>query len=303
LSGLRPDDRALVDEWAATLTKTGMAPSAVARLAKRVRGFAEVAQHGLLEARKEDIAALAALIAARLHDGHIDPLKATLRGRSLRETVKALKGFFAWAAERRLVDPSRTPVAGLRLPMPRPHPGIRRLGRRALPYDRLLHVDGPPHYCAIVWLLAFGLDWKEITGLMPADVDLEARQVRLPTRTMPLTAAAAAALAPWVEDRQRHHATSFLFPGRRGRRATRFLCQDAVRRLAEQAGIRRVNMTGYRQLFLARCLRRGIAIDCVPDLLGIPLHPRLRPHVSIPTRERLHTELYRLARRWRRWVG
>jgi integrase len=129
-----------------------------------------------------------------------------------------------------------------------------------------------------VWLLAFGLTPGEILRLTPSDVDVEAREVRLPARTMPLTAAAVAALRPWVE-RQHFHGAEWLFVGRHGRRASRFVLQHAVNRLAVRGEVcGRVSMTGFRALFLARCLRRGIAIDCVLDLLGIQVPATLRPY-------------------------
>jgi hypothetical protein len=300
VSRLRQEDRKLVAEWCAQLAATGMAPSIVVRVGKRVRGFAEVAQTGLLAATGQDVAAFAVSRARRLHTGYADPLKATLRGRSLRETVKALRDFYAWASSCGLVDPRAVPTTGLRLPPPGRHRRSHGVGGR--PYDSLLHVTGPVHYRAIVWLLALGVEPREILWLMPTDFDFERREARLAKRTMPLTGPAVAALRPWVEQ-QRFHGAQWLFPGRRGGRASRFMLQHAVRRLAARGKIRGpVSMIGFRALSLERCVRRGIAADCVPDLLGVPLPPQLRSCVA-PTRERLHRELFRVTRRWRRWIG
>jgi len=49
-------------------------------------------------------------------------------------------------------------------------------------------------------------------------------------------------------------------------------------------------MEGFRHVFLLRCLHRGIAADCVPDLLGVELPPALKLHVTPPSDERLHHE-------------
>jgi site-specific recombinase XerC len=286
MSRIPPEDLELVAGWCASLAVAGMAPSAVVKAGKRVRAVAQSAQAGLLHATRDDLAAFVASRAARLHAGHVDPLQATLRGRSLRETVKALRAFYAWAAEHQLVNPRDVPTGGLRMRYPLPRERIRlQLGRR---YDRLLHVQGPPHYVAICWLLAHGLEWRE--NLKPDDVDLERREIRLARRTMPITASALAVVCAWVGARQRLHAGQWLF-GEQGRRPTRYVFQDCVQRLSKLAGLRRrVRMEGFRHVFLLRCLHRGIAADCVPDLLGVELPPALKLHVTPPSDERLHHE-------------
>ena len=224
MSRIPPEDLELVAGWCASLAVAGMAPSAVVKAGKRVRAVAQSAQAGLLHATRDDLAAFVASRAARLHAGHVDPLQATLRGRSLRETVKALRAFYAWAAEHQLVNPRDVPTGGLRMRYPLPRERIRlQLGRR---YDRLLHVQGPPHYVAICWLLAHGLEWREIAGLKPDDVDLERREIRLARRTMPITASALAVVCAWVGARQRLHAGQWLF-GEQGRRPTRYVFQTA----------------------------------------------------------------------------
>jgi hypothetical protein len=38
-------------------------------------------------------------------------------------------------------------------------------------------------------------------------------------------------------------------------------------------------------------------------LLGVQLPRRLRAYIGNPTPERLHAELHRITRRWRRWIG
>jgi integrase len=298
LSRLEPEDLQLIDEWATALTANGTAPSRIGRLTKRVRGFAQVTQVGLLEAGREDIAAFAVSRATRLPGEHVDPLKVVLRGRALRETVVALRAFYGWCADYRLIDLRRAPTTGLRLPPPASRPPLSIAQARF--YDATLHAPGPPHYRAIVWLLAFGLEPLEIVRLQATDVDLERREVRLPRRTMPLTSRAVEVLRPWVELRQRFYVGGWLFVGKHGRRASRFCVHDAVRRLAP---CRTVRACGFRELFIARAFRRGIDADCVPGLLGVQLPRRLRPYVGVPTPERLHAELHRITRRWRRWIG
>jgi site-specific recombinase XerC len=308
MSRVRDDDVQLVEQWAASLAEAGMAPSAVVKAGKRVRAFAQVTHNGLLYATRDDVAAFAAARAARLHGGHADPLRATLRGRSLRQTVAALRQFYDWAAVRGLVDLRRAPTAGLRLPPP---PRRLPLGMvAARPYDHVLHAPGPPRDVALVWLLAFGLTPQEITTLRPADVDLEGREVRLPHRTMPLSPRAVGALRPWVQLRQHLPAGEWLFCGKHGRRASRSAPSNALRRLARQcdsrageASLRRaVTAAGLRQLLIVRAFRRGIAVDCLPELLGIPLPRKLGRYVGPITRERLHRELHKISRRWRRWI-
>jgi integrase len=147
--------------------------------------------------------------------------------------------------------------------------------------------------------LAFGLEPRDIVRLRPIDIDLECREVRLPSRTMPLTSRAVEASRPWVEFRQRFFIGGWLLTGKHGRRASRFCVHDAVRRLAPCPSVR---ASGFRELFIARAFRRGIAADCVPGLLGVQLPRRLRPWVGIPTHERLHAELHKITRRWRRWI-
>jgi integrase len=298
LSRLVSEDLQLVDEWGRALAAKGNAPSHIGRLTKRVRGFAQVTQAGLLEAGREDVAAFAASRAARLPGGHVDPLKVVLRGRSLTETVAALRAFYGWCADRGLIDLRRAPIAGLRLPSPASREPLRIVQARS--YDVTLHAPGPPHYRAMVWLLAFGLEPLEIVRLRATDVDLERREILLPGRTMPLTSRAVEELRPWVELRQRFSVGGWLFTGKRGRPASRFCVHDAVRRLAPRRTIR---ACGFRELLIARAFRRGIAAECVPGLLGVQLPLRLRPYVGAPTPERLRAELYRITRRWRRWIG
>jgi integrase len=298
LSRLVSEDLQLVDEWGRALAHNGTAPSRIGRLTKRVRGFARVTQGGLLKASREDIAAFAVSRAARLPGEHIDPLKLVLRGRALRETVVALRAFYGWCADRGLIDLRRAPIAGLRLPPPASREPLRIVQARF--YDITLHQTGPPHYRAVVWLLAFGLEPLEIVRLRATDVDLERREILLPSRTMPLTNRAVEALRPWVELRQRFSVGGWLFTGKRGRPASRFCVHDAVRRLAPRPTVR---ACGFRELLIARAFRRGIAADCVPGLLGVQLPRRLRPYVGVPTPERLYAELHRITRRWRRWIG
>jgi hypothetical protein len=175
LSRLEPEDLQLVDEWGRALAHNGTAPSRIGRLTKRVRGFARVTQAGLLDAGREDVAAFAASRAARLRGGHVDPLRVVLRGRSLRETVAALRVFYGWCADRRLIDVRRAPIAGLRLPPAASRPTLSVAQARS--YDVALHHPGPPHYRAMVWLLAFGLEPPEIVRLRATDVDLQRRVV------------------------------------------------------------------------------------------------------------------------------
>jgi integrase len=298
LSRLEPGDLQLVDEWGRALAHHGTALSRIGRLTKRVRGFAQVTESRLLQATQQDVAAFAASRAAQLPGGHVDPLKLVLRGRSLRETVAALRAFYGWCADCRLIDLRRAPTTGLRLPPPASRPPLSIAQARF--YDATLHAPGPPHYRAIVWLLAFGLEPREIVGLHAADVDLERREVLLPGRTMPLTSRAVEALRPWVELRQRFSFGGWLFAGKHGVRASRFCVHDAVRRLAPHRAVR---ACGFRELFIARGFRRGIAADCVPGLLGVQLPRWLRAYIGNPTPERLHAELHRITRRWRRWIG
>jgi integrase len=298
LNRLESEDLQLVEEWGMALAHNGTAPSRIGRLKKRVRGFAQVAQAGLLEAGREDVAVFAASRAARLPGEHVDPLKVVLRGRALRETVVALRAFYGWCADYRLIDLRQAPTTGLRLPPPASRPPLSIAQARF--YDATLHAPGPPHYRAIVWLLAFGLEPLEIVRLRATDVHLERREVRLPCRTMPLTSRAVEALRSWVELRQRFSVGGWLFTGKRGRPATRFCVHDAVRRLAPRPTVR---ACGFRELLIARAFRRCIAPDCVPGLLGVQLPRRLRPYVGVPTPERFHAELHRITRRWRRWIG
>jgi integrase len=272
MSHIRDDDRELVAQWAASLAAAGMALSRIGRTTKRVRAFAEIAEHGLLPATREDLAAFVASRAAQLPGRHVDPLNVTLRGRSLRETVQALRAFYQWAASNRLVDLSQAPVTGLRLPRPANREPLGIV--QARPYDGTLQEPGPPHYRAIVWLLAFGLEPCEIVRLRASDVDLERREVRLPLRIMPVTSRAVGELRPWVELRQRFSVGGWLFPGKHGRHASRFCVHDAVRRLARRRSVR---ASGFRDLFVARAFRRCIAADCVPGLLSVAAAaPRLR---------------------------
>jgi len=166
MSRLEREDLQLVDEWGRALAYNGTASSRVGRLTKRVRGFARVTQAGLLKASREDIAALAVSRTARLPGEHVDPLKVVLRGRVLRETVAALRAFYGWSAERGLIDLRRAPITGLRLPPPASREPLRIAQART--YDRTLQQPGPPHYRAMVWLLAFALEPLEIVRLRAA---------------------------------------------------------------------------------------------------------------------------------------
>jgi integrase len=303
---LHPEDLALVREWSASLAECGMAPSSIERLCKRMRGFLGVTHNGLLAATPADLAAFAATKAAHLKGGIPEPLRMgiLLRGRSLRETVQALRTFYTWAAERALVDPNRTPVTGLRLPPPAPRRGVLIL-RDGPAYDRLLHTPSKADDVAIVWCLAHGLRVEDVVRLRVEDVDLDRRELWLSNRVMPLTPRGAEALRPIIELRQHFAAGGLVFATTRGRRLRPEHVHRALRRLAEQAQVRRrtrVTVAGFRQLFLARAMRRGVAADVLPALLGIPLPRPLGPHTT-PRQDRVHRELRRVTHRWSRWIG
>ncbi len=300
----RPQDADVIAEWAASLTAGGWTRTSAARAGKRVRAFARFTAGGILNATRDE---LVRFFAARAGTAG-QAFDAFHRGEGWRKSVRAIRQFWTWAARRGLVSADRTPLDGIRhLPSQRRPPLTLASGRA---FDRVLHAPSPPRDAAILWLLAFGITAAEIVRLTPDAVDLERREVHVLGRIIPVTARAAAALSPWTSRKHLgdHH---WLFPSAKpSRPAAPGVVGNVVRRAAwrtfprpQQDHLRaRVSVAGFRQLYLVRALRRHVGADCIADLLGIESLPTLRRYAGQVTRERLHRELGRITRRWKRWV-
>jgi integrase len=307
LAPMSDADARVIAEWATAMRHGGWTRAGVERGAKTLRRLARFCPEGVLRAGRTEILTFAAAKANGL------PASALMRSASWHRAVRLLDGFYAWAA-RRFGLPDGSPMAKLRR-LPRaggPSATEATVGawRR---YDRVLNVDGvSPRTRAILFVLAHGLTPAELSQLQLEDVDLvgQALHVGGPrARRIPLSARVIDVLKAWLAVRP---SAPWCFPSATApeQRISRRAVYEAVAHAAvrafprpQQAELRRrIRPGGFRELFVARLLRRGVAADVLGAVLGERRITLPRRGLVPVTAERLIRELTRARRRWRRWI-
>ena len=208
----------------------------------------------------------------------------TTRGyarRSIARKASSLRRYFAWATRAGLVDAD--PAAALSAPS-----GTGRLPRvlRDDELDALLdpHESPDPTHdstdpvelrdVAVVEVLyGSGLRVGELCSLVPSDLDLARREVRVwgkgdKQRRVPLSTPAAEAVSRWLADGRANmvsvDAVDALFLNRRGRPLT----PRDVRRILDRRSSSPVNPHALRHTFATHLLDGGADLRSVQELLG-----------------------------------
>jgi integrase/recombinase XerC len=133
-------------------------------------------------------------------------------------------------------------------------------------------------------LYATGIRCSELVGLDVAELDLDARLVRVvgkgrKQRIVPFGRSAHQALRTYLALRKPAHTNSdALFLNARGGRLTdRSVRQILARRLRETAAVRRISPHALRHSFATHLLERGADLRSIQELLG---------HTSLSTTQR-----------------
>jgi integrase len=131
---------------------------------------------------------------------------------------------------------------------------------------------------ALIYVLAHsGLRCAEALDLAPKDYDGERGCLRVlrgkggKHRVVPVSGAAATALAKWFEHRVRLGLSSTvpIFSTSRGESLATSYARALVKRLARRAGIeKRVHVHGLRHSFAIESIRRGVKINVLAKILG-----------------------------------
>ncbi|MDO8107337.1 tyrosine recombinase XerC [Isoptericola sp. b441] len=203
----------------------------------------------------------------------------------------AIRSFYAWAVDERLVD--HDPATRLVTAQPRPAlPGALAVG----PAVRLVEAardaagDGDPvtvrDWALVELLYASGMRVGEAAGLDVDDVDLAQRLVRVmgkgaKERVIPIGAPAARAVHAWLTTGRPALAGPDSGPalllGARGRRADPRQLRSAVHAAAARAGVDDVAPHGLRHTAATHLLAGGSDLRSVQELLG---------HASLATTQR-----------------
>ena len=225
--------------------------------------------------------------------------------------VASAKQFYVWAEKHGFVSETTNPMRRIR--------EHRRAseGVRVQPewYSRMLFHPSLRHReKSLLWLLAHGLMPTEVLRLRPTDVNLRVCEVhvkgRYRSRTVPLSGRAVERLTPWVTA-QYQLGRPWLFPSRRGRslsdRTLRHIVQGVAERVfpgPSHAGIRReIHPAGFRNTFVVRALRQGVAVDCLVNLTGIGRAELLTRYLAqTASPERVRSEFKRISESWADWI-
>jgi integrase len=136
---------------------------------------------------------------------------------------------------------------------------------------------GARNRALILVLAGSGLRITEALSLRPKDHDSVRGTLRVlqgkggKARTVPVTGAAALALARWLEHRSRlgHVGTPPIFCTLKGEPIESAYVRAMLPRLARRAGIeKRVHAHGLRHSFAAESIRRGVKINALSKVLG-----------------------------------
>ena len=189
-----------------------------------------------------------------------------------RRTVAVLRGFCGWLCWNGYID--RNPVVGIpvpRIPSPRPQ-ALSEADMRGM----MLVARRRPWQWAMLWLMAgCGLRRAEVCGLTTEDLDLRECTLRVygkgrRYRVMPLSPPVWDAISAYLPHRRPQNGSIKLLLDERGVPVNRFRVYDAVKALAEQAGVdpARVSPHTFRRTFATLLNRQGTDIRTIQELLG-----------------------------------
>ena len=219
---------------------------------------------------------------AQLHGRGLD-------GRTLARMLSAWRGFFHYLA--RDHGFGANPCLGIRAPK-----AAKRLPQALSPDEaaRLMDVGGKDGLAVrdkamLELFYSSGLRLAELTGLNPADINVEDATVRVTgkgskTRIVPVGSHALAALKTWLAERERiaGRDESALFVARCGRRLSVRAVQGRVKYWATRLGISsKVHPHVLRHSFASHVLQSSGDLRAVQDMLG---------HASISTTQ-VYTQL------------
>jgi site-specific recombinase XerD len=312
---LSADDLDAIEKWQlARLAGGGESGKAVQREIQRVRSFAGHSPRGLLRATRSDFFAFSQAWARRRGV----PLAQLTGSRTWRLTYRALRDFFGWASTKGLVDATRYPMRGIRVPPSRTSatmaigPKDGPLFEAVLSNPRLRRRER-----AMLLLLAHGLSAKDVVCGRIEDLDLHrgllvVRHSRR-VRSALLSNKTVALLGDYLlEHRGSLGPSGWLFPlVRDARRPARpDVVRDVVRRAAasmfphvfQAAKRRRITSSGFGELYLRRLVRTRVAPDCFAALAGFNRLDRIRRYARPDVMVRARRELQRVAGRWSDWL-
>ena len=259
-------------------------PSALERYLDHLRHARRLAAHSL-EAYARDGRLLESLADGReiatLGAADIRRFVATLHGRglaprSLARVLSGWRGFYDWMVRQRLA--AANPCAGVKPPR-----APRRLPEVLSPDQAVALVtageeEGLGLRDRALFELAYssGLRVSELTGLDLGAIDLAAGEARVvgkgaKTRIVPVGAAAVAALAAWLPERERHArpGEAALFVGRAGRRLSPREVQRRIKARAAAAGLGvDVHPHMLRHSFASHVLQSSGDLRAVQEMLG-----------------------------------
>jgi integrase/recombinase XerD len=204
---------------------------------------------------------------------------------SVARALASLRGWFAW--QRSLNRLASDPCDGLQNPQRE-----RRLPRVLSEQEvaSMIRAASNARDRAIMELLyGCGLRVSELTGLNVEDVHLNQSYLKCmgkgaKERIVPMGSHAVAAVREHLSERQAGTRARALFCDRAGRRLSRIVVWQVVKRLARAAGIKRsLSPHTLRHSFATHLLERGADLRVVQELLG---------HASVVTTQ-LYTHLSR----------
>ncbi len=260
-----------IDDFARSLTDAS--PATVDAYRRDVEAFVAFAErHGLDDVSQVDRRHLRRHVA---HLGTRNYARSTIARR-----VAALRRYFRWLARRDLVVVD--PTLGLRPPA-----GSSRLPRvlRQDEIDGLLETPrsgcdaDPPHRrfrddAVLELLYGSGLRVAEVCGLRRADIDLDARSIRVlgkgsNWRQLPITPAATEALEAWLDWGRRaletaDSPTDVAFLNLRGHQ----LGPRDCRRILDRRAVEPTHPHALRHTFATHLLDGGADLRVVQELLG-----------------------------------
>lgn len=198
-------------------------------------------------------------------------------GRSLARRLSALRSFFAFAVEEKVL--SANPAALLespRLPHYLPEVLSREEMERLLAQPDLRDKSGRRDRCLMEVLYAAGLRVSEVCELTLEDLDLQRGLVRVfgkggKERLVPLHAEAQARLQDYIAHCRPEFSPNshLLFVNRSGNGLTRQYVWKAIKKYALTAGIRReISPHTFRHSFATHLLEGGADLRSVQVLLG-----------------------------------
>lgn len=200
-----------------------------------------------------------------------------LTSRSLARHLSTLRGFFAFLAEERLLeeDPARL-LQNPKLPKTLPEVLTREEVARILALPDTAQKLGARDRAMLELLYASGLRVSELIALRPLDFDAQAGLLRVfgkgdKERLVPVhyegQRVLAEYLARWRPEFSPREDVMFL--NRSGKGLTRQAVWKAVKRYAEEAGIRReISPHTFRHSFATHLLEGGADLRSVQILLG-----------------------------------